>query len=94
MNIGKLCATLQRRKIWVTNMKNTTHKHIADQVSTEGLTASDRDAEVQSLASQSYEKPVLIAYGDVRDVTLGPTPGLGESGCEFQRRTGSPLSCP
>jgi hypothetical protein len=47
------------------------------------------DAEVRG-----YEKPVLIFYGDVRDVTLGPTPGLGESGCEFQRQAGSPLSCP
>lgn len=29
-----------------------------------------------------YEKPVLVAYGDVRDVTLGPTPGTLESGAE------------
>ena len=34
----------------------------------------------------SYEKPVLICYGDVRDITLGPTPGLGESGNEFTMR--------
>lgn len=75
-------------------MKNTTQKQATDQVSTEGLAVSGRGAEEQNVASLSYEKPVLIAYGDVRDVTLGPTPGLGESGCEFQRRTGSPLSCP
>ena len=27
-----------------------------------------------------YEKPELICYGDVRDITLGPSPGFGESG--------------
>lgn len=30
--------------------------------------------------SESYEKPVLVCYGDVRDITLGPSPGFGESG--------------
>lgn len=33
----------------------------------------------------NYEKPVLMCYGDVRDVTLGPTAGLGESGNAFTR---------
>ena len=33
----------------------------------------------------NYEKPVLMCYGDVRDVTLGPTAGLGESGNAFAR---------
>jgi|WetSurMetagenome_2_1015567.scaffolds.fasta_scaffold720791_2 hypothetical protein len=27
-----------------------------------------------------YSTPRLIRYGDVRDVTLGPSPGTGESG--------------
>lgn len=27
-----------------------------------------------------YRKPELTRRGDVRDVTLGPTPGIGESG--------------
>ena len=27
-----------------------------------------------------YQKPELICYGDVRDITLGPSPGFGESG--------------
>ncbi|MEM6576740.1 MAG: hypothetical protein AAF736_20895 [Pseudomonadota bacterium] len=27
-----------------------------------------------------YRRPELIPRGDVRDVTLGPTPGVGESG--------------
>lgn len=35
-----------------------------------------------------YEKPVLVAYGDVRDITLGPTVGGGESGCEGLFRPG------
>jgi hypothetical protein len=35
---------------------------------------------VQKSNIKNYEKPVLISYGDVRDVTLGPTLGGGESG--------------
>ncbi len=27
-----------------------------------------------------YQSPVLTAYGDVRDITMGPTVGFGESG--------------
>lgn len=41
----------------------------------------------------TYEKPVLRAYGDVRDITLGPTVGEGESGCAFFFRSG-PGGCP
>ena len=33
---------------------------------------------VQDTAIKEYEKPVLISYGDVRDVTLGPTLGGGQ----------------
>ncbi|MFT6407076.1 MAG: hypothetical protein ACJAQ6_000486 [Arenicella sp.] len=29
---------------------------------------------------KAYQTPVLIAYGDVRDITLGGTLGSGESG--------------
>ncbi len=35
---------------------------------------------------KGYETPVLAYYGDVRDVTLGPTVGIGESGNELGRR--------
>ena len=66
-------------------------------VTEKGKTAeksSDQDIAGQEIAVKAYEKPVLIAYGDVRDVTLGPTAGLGESGCEFDRRPGSSLDCP
>ena len=45
-------------------------------------------------AQRKYEKPILLCYGDVRDVTLGPTPGFGESGCECDRRPGASLDCP
>lgn len=33
-----------------------------------------------SKPKKPYEKPELICYGDVRDITLGPSPGFGESG--------------
>ena len=34
---------------------------------------------------RGYQKPVLQCYGDVRDITLGPSPGLAESGNPFTR---------
>ena len=39
-----------------------------------------KQANKKSGSSYKYEKPVLICYGDVRDITLGPSPGFGESG--------------
>jgi len=39
--------------------------------------SSSKSNEVEVL---EYEKPVLISYGDVRDITLGGSPGMGESG--------------
>ena len=32
------------------------------------------------LGKAPYRTPVLKVYGDIRDVTLGGTPGMGESG--------------
>ncbi len=29
---------------------------------------------------QAYQTPLVLDCGDVRDVTMGPTPGVGESG--------------
>ncbi len=29
---------------------------------------------------KKYEKPVLIPLGDIRDVTMGGSPGFGDSG--------------
>ena len=45
--------------------------------------------------SKSYQKPVLTVYGDVRDVTLGPTLGGGESGNAGTRcdRSNVPDNC-
>ena len=47
------------------------------------------DAGIDKGAVKAYEKPVLIAYGDVRDITLGPTVGEGESGCALFFRSGA-----
>lgn len=37
-------------------------------------------AEKNSIGHKSYEKPVLICYGDVRDITLGGTMNPGDPG--------------
>lgn len=56
--------------------------------------ASDVEATGAAIvAAGVYKKPVLTCYGDVRDVTLGPTPGFGESGCSVTRKPGGG-SCP
>lgn len=91
MNIGKQCATLHTHKNWVEIMAITMNKTDSNYAS---AIAEERDLGQVGAQVKAYEKPVLIVYGDVRDVTLGPTPGLGESGCEFQRQAGSPLQCP
>ena len=53
---------------------------------------SDRDLQVQPVAGIShisavatvtrakYESPTLVSLGDVRDLTLGGSPGSGDSG--------------
>jgi len=55
---------------------------------------SERSTNGQSIAGladagvgshvKAYETPTLIAYGDVRDITLGGTLGAGESGAGFE----------
>ncbi len=37
-------------------------------------------------SKKPYRKPELIHRGDVRDITMGPTPGVGESGNPSIRR--------
>ncbi len=52
-------------------------------------TSAPSKGEIDVVANESrlmYETPTLIYYGDVRDVTLGPTVGIGESGNELGRR--------
>jgi len=39
---------------------------------------------------KAYQTPVLVAYGDVRDITLGPTNGEGESGAALFFRVPPP----
>jgi hypothetical protein len=34
-----------------------------------------------------WTKPLLSVYGDVRQLTMGVTPGAGESGFELTRHT-------
>lgn len=53
---------------------------------------SQRDSTVSTAASAAtepaspasprkpYRRPRLVLWGDLRDVTLGPSPGVGESG--------------
>lgn len=36
--------------------------------------------EQQIVSKRPYQKPGLVAYGDVRDITLAGSPGGGESG--------------
>lgn len=31
-------------------------------------------------ARKSYHRPTLTLWGDLRDLTMGPSPGIGESG--------------
>ena len=40
------------------------------------LAATTREA----LPKKPYHRPQLTLWGDLRDITLGPSPGVGESG--------------
>ena len=53
-------------------------------------TDSKCDVSIDAAGPKVYEKPVLIAYGDVRDITLGPTVGEGESGAALFFRVPPP----
>ena len=41
---------------------------------------------VYKIKNKAYQKPILTCYGDVRDVTLGGSPGGGDSGTLTTRR--------
>lgn len=41
---------------------------------------SDAEAADGAPRKKAYRKPRLTLWGDLRDVTLGPSPGIGESG--------------
>jgi hypothetical protein len=37
-------------------------------------------ADQEERPKKAYRRPRLTLWGDLRDVTLGPSPGVGESG--------------
>lgn len=65
-----------------TNSKGRDHSH----------SLNDDDV-LNGCEPKIYEKPVLISYGDVRDITLGPTFGEGESGCALFYESGGSGGC-
>jgi len=69
----------------MTSRKSTELTQITKPCSTQG--------DAIEVSDKPYEAPTLICYGDVRDITLGPTFGAGESGCEGLFRAG-PGGCP
>ena len=86
MNIGDPYVTIRSKKCRGKTMK----KHIPP---TKSKAAAEALLPAKSEAKLVYSKPVLTCYGDVRDITLGPTGGFGESGCISTRRPGTPPSC-
>ncbi len=70
----------------VMNLKKLSAK--ANNANTSNTANGDVHGEVvgaqtqHALCPKPYQTPELIFYGDVRDVTLGPTVGSGESNCE------------
>ncbi len=36
--------------------------------------------ESRAISKPVWTRPALTVYGDVRELTLGPSPGMGESG--------------
>lgn len=47
---------------------------------------NDASKVVREVKKNIYRKPILKSYGDVRDVTLGGSPGAGDSGMPTTRR--------
>ena len=66
------------------NLSSSTN--LAEGVLQQGASTNRPAAVIDEGQSLVYETPRLIHYGDVRDVTLGPTVGIGESGNELGRR--------
>lgn len=58
------------RTMWTNNNMDS------QRVSTTCSSAPDQDGRVK----KPYRKPQLEVWGDLRDLTLGPSPGVGESG--------------
>ncbi len=68
------------------NIKNKAERTDRWEQPVEAKGAASKSVACKSAACKAYEAPVLVHYGDVRDVTLGPTVGIGESGNELGRR--------
>jgi hypothetical protein len=51
-------------------------KHIMDSQ----LVSDPQAAAQEERPKKAYRRPRLTLWGDLRDVTLGPSPGVGESG--------------
>ena len=49
--------------------------------------SGDRPNQTEARTKKAYHQPNLISYGDVRDLTLAPSPGLFESGRGYNFRT-------
>lgn len=64
--------------IHILAMTNTINRDNSD--STTKCSSVDHQASSIQGQRAAYKRPELISYGDVRDVTLGPTVGFGESG--------------
>lgn len=56
-------------------MKASTQGNLA----TNGITALERLAQTELADRQPYSPPCLVELGDVRMLTLGGTPGFGDS---------------
>lgn len=78
--------------------KLNNESNVATAVATASAGAGKAENPVGEPRLLEYEKPVLISFGDVRDITLGPTLGTAESGCAGVFRPGSGLppgtTCP
>lgn len=53
----------------------------------ETSTAQAVTCETSAPPAAPWRKPRLCVYGDVRQLTMGVSPGLGESGNELTRHT-------
>lgn len=66
----------QNNRVCVDGVRNTNSEST--------VSVTDADSADIKCHVKAYETPILIAYGDVRDITLGGTLGAGESGAGFE----------
>lgn len=56
--------------------------------------AIDAGNALEKRVGRPYRSPTLVIHGDVRSLTLGPSPGIGESGLPLILRAGGSPSVP